>query len=333
VSVSAPEPSAGLDPHPLIEAVFGALDDDGAGWCVLRGIDDLHAPAGDVDLLIAPGDAPRLAAAAAAAGFARWPARRRGSHVFYVAYDAAGDRWLKLDAVSELAFGPDFTLPSSAGPECLRRRRRRGAVAVLDDADAFWSLLLHRLLDKGAIGAAAPELRRLATAPNAAASPLAREVDAVAGAGCAAALVDAARRGAWAELDERGARLAETWARQRRAAVLRRRLRGRLGAVASARVRWRRGMTVAMLGSSDASRDALARSLRLPVPVVAVGGGRASAKAAIQRARGRVVLMDARRRPAPEIALIVDPARGSNGLDNTRRTVTAAIWDAYRRRW
>jgi hypothetical protein len=335
VTVSAPPPRVGLDPHPLIEAVFLALDDDGAGWCVMRGIDDLHAPTGDVDLLVTARDAPRVGAAAARAGFARLPAPRRGSHAFYVAYDTAGGRWLKLDVVTELAFGRGFALASAAAPECLRRRRRRGRVAVLDDADAFWSLLLHRLLDKGAIGAAtAGELHRLAAAPGCLASPLARELDAIAGAGCAAALLDAARRGAWPELEARAPALAAAWARRRRAAFLRRRARARLGAVAGPRVRRRRGLTVALPGAGDAELQALARTLNAPIGVVWVrAGGRRAAvtRAVVERARGRLVLVGGDfGRPAPDVVVAADPAAGT---DELRRQVSAAIWAVWSRRW
>ncbi|HEX2105283.1 MAG TPA: hypothetical protein VHF51_16645, partial [Solirubrobacteraceae bacterium] len=196
---------------------------------MLRGVADLHAPAGDVDLLVAPADGPRLAAAADRLGFARLPARRRGSHAFYLAYDPDGDLWLKLDVVTELAFGPKFELPSAAAADCLRRRHRASGVPVLARPDAFWALLLHRLLDRGRIGDAARELRRLAADPDCADSPLAREVDELGAPGCASAvLLDAARRGQWERLEALAPELAAAWARARRGAVRRRRAVARL---------------------------------------------------------------------------------------------------------
>jgi thymidylate kinase len=266
----APSTTNGLDPHPLLATFFHALDDDEASWCVLRGTADLQMPAGDVDLLVAPADAPKVAAAADRVGFARLPARRRGSHVFYVAYDTADDLWLKLDVVSELAFGPGFELPSAAAQECLRRRRRVGDVATLAAADAFWSLLLHRMLDRGEIGAAAAELRELAADRGCADSPLAREVDALGAPACgAAALLDAARRGDWERLDALAPDLAAAWARARPAAVRRRRALARARRLAGPRVRWHRGLTVALLGPDGAGKSTAASALAgsFPIPV------------------------------------------------------------------
>jgi len=266
------------DPHILLATAFAALDDDRVAWCLLRGA-DLHAPDGDVDLLVAPADAPRLDALLARAGFARLPAPVRGSHTFHLAYDGAGGRWVKLDIVTELAFGGDFALVSDAGAACLARRRRAGAVAVLDDADAFWCLLLHRLLDKGAVGAAAADLARLAAAADCAGSPLAVELAGIGAPRCAPeTLLALARRGAWAELDARAPALAAGWARRRRASVLRRRARARLTSRAGPLVRRRRGMTVALLGPDGAGKStaatALEQSFVLPVHTLYMGSGR-----------------------------------------------------------
>src|SRR5919204_220288 len=52
-----------------------------------------------------------------------------------------------INVVTDLAFGPRFSLRTGAEAPCLSRRRRVGATAVLADEDAFWCLLLHRLLD------------------------------------------------------------------------------------------------------------------------------------------------------------------------------------------
>jgi hypothetical protein len=266
----APSTRNGLEPHPLLGAFFRALDGDRVGWCVLRGVTHLHAPAGDVDLLVAPADAPKVRAAADRLGFARLPARRQGSHVFYIAYELAEDLWLKLDVVFELAFGPGFELPSSAAAECLRRRRRVGGVAALAAADAFWSLLLHRMLDQREIGAAAPELLELAADPGCADSPLAREVDALGSPACAAGvLLDAARREDWRRLDALAPELAAAWARARPAAVRRRRALAPVRRLAGPLVRWHRGLSVALLGPDGAGKSTAASALAasFPIPV------------------------------------------------------------------
>ena len=218
MTVAAP-PEARFEVGPLLREVFAALDRAGVRWCLLRGAEDPDAQAGDVDLLVARDDAARLTGAIAPLGFARLPAWGYGSHRFHLGYDAATDRWLKLDVVTELAFGPWFSLPSDAAAHCLSRRRRRGSAVLLDERDTFWCLLLHRLLDKGSVGAAAAPLARLARTPGCAESTLAHEVQRIATGFCTPALLlDAARRGAWTELEARGDALAAAWRRRHRVA-------------------------------------------------------------------------------------------------------------------
>jgi thymidylate kinase len=272
LTVCAP-PEDRLEPHPLLREVFAALDRAGVRWCLLRGGESPDVQAGDVDLLVAPDDAARLTSAIAPLGFARLPAWGYGSHRFHLGYDAATDRWLKLDVVTELAFGPWFSLPSAGAAHCLSRRRRGRGAVVLDDGEAFWCLLLHRLLDKGSVGAAAAPLARLARTPGCAESPLAHEVERIAPDSCTPALLlDAAQRGAWTELEAWGHALAAAWRRRHRVASLRRRASGKLARSAGRFLRSRRGMTVALVGADGAGKSssaaALARSFPLAVRTV-----------------------------------------------------------------
>jgi thymidylate kinase len=247
-----------------------ALDRAGVRWCLLRGAEGPDVPGGDVDLLVARDDAARFTGAIAPLGFARLPAWGYGSHRFHLGYDAATDRWLKLDVVTELAFGPWFSLPTPAGAHCLSRRRRRGSAMVLDDGDAFWSLLLHRLLDKGSVGAAAARLARLARTPGCAESPLAHEVERIAPDSCTPALLlDAVRRAAWTELEAPGPALAAAWRRRHRVASLRRRAIGRLARSAGPFLRSRRGMTVALVGPDGAGKSSSAAALARSFPLAA----------------------------------------------------------------
>jgi thymidylate kinase len=267
LTVCAP-PEDRLELRPLLREVFVALDRAGVRWCLLRGAEVPETPAGDVDLLVARDDAARLAGAIAPLGFACLPAWGYGSHRFHLRYDAATDRWLKLDVVTELAFGPWFSLPSQAAAHCLSRRRRRGSAVVLDDADAFWCLLLHRLLDKGSVGAAAAPLARLARAPGCAESPLAHEVERIAPCSCTPPLLlDAARRAAWTELEAPLPALAAAWRRRHRVASLRRRAIGRLTRSAAPFLRSRRGMTVALVGPDGAGKSSLAAALARSFPL------------------------------------------------------------------
>ena len=55
--------------HPALLRAFAAMDDAGVAWCLLRGEARLADPTGDVDLLVAQRDLPRLDAVLASAGF------------------------------------------------------------------------------------------------------------------------------------------------------------------------------------------------------------------------------------------------------------------------
>jgi thymidylate kinase len=303
----------------VLGAVFAALDAAGVRWCLLRGADDLAAPAGDVDLLLAPRDAAALPDILEPLGFARMPAWGYGSHAFHIAYDAETDRWLKLDVVSELAFGRSFWLRSDAAPAVLAGRRRLRGVAVAADGDAFWCLLLHLLLDKGRIRPGArTELRRLAADPGCLTSPLAAELDALGRADVAPdGLLAAARAADWARLEAARPALERAWRRRRPADAWRRRALGALGRRAGPIPRARHGMCVAVLGPDGAGKStvvaALARRFWFPARVMYMGpdaprsrrlppgvglGERVAAQlgrrlgAAGHRARGRLVLFD-----------------------------------------
>jgi thymidylate kinase len=278
VTASSRTTADGLALHALLEAVFRELDLEGVRWCLLRGVDELHAPAGDVDILVAPNDLGRLHRVVSGLGFARMPAWGYGSHAFFLAYEASSDLWIKLDVVTDLAFGPRFSLRTGAEGACLSRRRRIGATAVLADEDAFWCLLLHRLLDKGELApAAAGDLTRLAAAPCAD-SPLARVVDAVAPAGWRAdRIVEAVRRGRWRDLADLAPALIAEWTNARRADVWRRRARGSVLRRMGTLLRRHRGMTVALLGPDGAGKStaaaAIAGSFYFPVRVMYMSPG------------------------------------------------------------
>jgi thymidylate kinase len=145
--------------HPVLQSAFQAMNDAGIRWGLLRGHDDLAASAGDVDLLVHPGDLQQLNRILSSQTFRRRVARGRGTHAFFVTYHAPTDSWLKLDVVSELSFGPGFSLRTGAEEEVLARRRCQGPTATLAPDDEFWALLLHCLLDK--LDFEGPRARRL----------------------------------------------------------------------------------------------------------------------------------------------------------------------------
>jgi thymidylate kinase len=280
-------------PHPALAALFRALDDEGVAWCVLRGESELSEPEGDVDLLVARADLPGLRRVAARLGFAPVPAWGYGSHSFFVAYDAARDRWLKLDVVTELAYGPDYSLAAHAEDECLARRRRVDGIPLLSGDDAFWSLLLHRLVDKGGVGARdAASLTRLAESAGTEGA-LARLADSLCPPGWSAGrLVSATARGEWDTLRALGPALATTWRERqwldawRRASVE----GGRRFAGKFLRVTRRCGLRVALLGPDGAGKStlvsALERSFYFPVRPVTMGLYRGPAERRRRRPRG-----------------------------------------------
>ncbi|HET8630675.1 MAG TPA: hypothetical protein VFL91_24925 [Thermomicrobiales bacterium] len=251
--------------HPTLDAVFRAFTAAGVRWCLLRDEADLAAPTGDVDLLVAPGDLPRARRALAALGFVVLPGYGRGSHTFYLTYHPPTGRWLELDLVTDLAYGPHFAWRTDAAAGCLARRRRDGAVWRLDPDDAFWALLLHCLLDKGRI---AP--RRAARLAELA--PAARDDGPLAGAiagVCPAAwpparLLAAARGGDWAALTVAAPALGAAWTRRRPIGTARRAATQRgLRLLERPLLALRRpGLGVALLGPDGAGKSTLAAQVR-----------------------------------------------------------------------
>jgi len=166
--------------HPAIATPLAAFDDAGVRWCLLRGAGELDRLDGDVDLLVHPGDL-RLVRCRLAhmGGFSELPAWGRRPHRFFVANVAFERARVKLDIVTELAFGRRQELKTGAGEAVLARRIRDGALARPAPADAFWTLLLHLLLDTGAPRPSrVEELSALCTPAAAAQSPLRTVVDA-----------------------------------------------------------------------------------------------------------------------------------------------------------
>jgi thymidylate kinase len=135
----------------LLAAVFEELDRSQISYCVLRGHADLLAGAidGDVDLLVANEQLDRMRRALGRLGFvalARWG---QAPHHFFIGYDDASDRWLKLDVMTELAYGrPVPALRTDLAAHCLAKRVRHGPLFIPAAGDELLALLLHCLLDK-----------------------------------------------------------------------------------------------------------------------------------------------------------------------------------------
>lgn len=145
---------------PLLERIFGSLNDHEVRWAMLRGSADLADAARDVDLLVAVTDLPALEDVVQQLGGVPLPRWLQGWHRFYWFRQSGVARpGLMLDVVTSLIYGRDGRLPTDLAGGCLARRVRVGSLYELAPTDAFWAVMLHCLLDKGAVnGRRAQEL-------------------------------------------------------------------------------------------------------------------------------------------------------------------------------
>lgn len=267
------------DIHPSIARAFRALDGSGLPWVLLRGEDDLVRPTGDVDILVAVGQLPRLDAVLAGAGFRRVMARGHGSHRFYFSYDATEDLWLKLDIVSEISFGPFQQWHTLLAPGCLQRRIRNGMLWLPATTEQAWLQLLHTMLDKG--GAVRPERMETVRVAGALASTddvIAAFVDRQVGPGAAAQLLKLVRSGSVDDFRDPARRMASALTRN---APLRTRLtaaRNRILRLLSPTFpgRFTRGLVVGVMGPEGSDTAALLRRIgeTFPIPSRYVSLGR-----------------------------------------------------------
>lgn len=138
--------------HTALIDVFEQLEQEKISYCLLRGYEELDAVGDkdDIDLLIETASLDRLQALLTRLNFVRLPVWGHAPHLFFVMYDEATDRWLKLDIVTAVTFGkPIPWIETTLAAGCLSRRRRRGTIFVPSPEDELVTLLLHCLLDKG----------------------------------------------------------------------------------------------------------------------------------------------------------------------------------------
>ena len=241
-----------------VRRAFAALDAGDTAWCILRGEEWLARPRNDIDLLVAPTDLSAAAGALAQAGFAPLPLR--SSHRLFAGYDPTDDRWVKLDVVTDFAYGrpPTFRVPAVAA--CLALRAITDGAPLLALEDRFWSTLLHVILDREETS---PESRKrleaMATLIEPGHGPFAEHLNELLGLDALERLALQTRRGAWSDVR---ATLAEalpgTSGRGGRRVTRLRRQLTRVG---------RKGVSVALLGPDGAGKSTLAAGLRESVPL------------------------------------------------------------------
>jgi hypothetical protein len=263
---------------PLLAPVFRAFEQAGVRSCLLR---LPETPDDQVAALVerpAFGEARRILKAN---GFAPIPTWGAGPHARFVGYDPSADRWVTLDLVMRLNYGPYSELETKAEGGCLERRRWEGGVFVLAPDDAFWTLLLHVLLDGPASRGSGPrsigKLERMAVEARAD-GPLARLVGTfLPSTWTPERMVDCAWDRSWAELQALAPVLAAEWARRQPRAARRRVLVNALERRISEKrlLPAPRGLSVALLAADAETKAELAnelgRTFYLPVTYIRMG--------------------------------------------------------------
>jgi len=138
--------------HTVLLHVFERLEQEQIPYCLLRGYEELETVGDkdDIDILVQEQSLEQFQLILEKFNFVRLPVWGYTPHLFFVMYDEASDRWLKLDVVTAVIYGkPIPSLRTDLATGSLSRRRRRGVVFVPAPEDELMTLLLHCLLDKG----------------------------------------------------------------------------------------------------------------------------------------------------------------------------------------
>jgi hypothetical protein len=131
----------------LLDRVLVTLTDSGVTWALLRGRAELHTGR-DVDLLVATDHLRVAAEIVLELGGVPLPQRRYPWHYMYV-LDVPGTKaTLKLDFVDHLIYSRELRIASDLERGCLERRVADAPLVLLSPTDAFWTILLHCVLDK-----------------------------------------------------------------------------------------------------------------------------------------------------------------------------------------
>jgi thymidylate kinase-like protein len=261
---------------PALNSVFRQLEEAGLAWCLLRDPRP-DGSSGDIDLLVDREDFRRFSQILGHCGFVRvW--RGPGTHVTFVGYDEIGDRWARLDVVTDLAFGSKRAFRTHLEMECLARRAKDGHIARLSPEDEFWALLLHFLLDKGAVPSRhQARLQELAPAVTTNGS-WAQLIQGLCASGWTThRIVECVKEEQWVHLKGLAVHLAGTWEKQHLLEVKGRALINAVSQRAArvAKILRRPGVSVALLGSDGAGKSTLSleisKTFTVPVRIVYMG--------------------------------------------------------------
>ncbi len=320
--------SRSVDTDGVVEVLAGLL-----GWCLLRDGDvpaaDAAPAAGgttgsaaepvDVDVLVDPAHLDAFVARLRGAGFVERPAWGRGTHRFFFRFEPAAGTWLKVDVLSEVAFGAAQEFVTDLAPGVVARSRGAAGPAPADD---LWVLLLHCLLDRrGRCGRHTARLGDLARTAPAGGDARAVVEGLLGPAGTDALLGRLRDPGFDGDLADVAGTLRAAWTTARRPSVLARRVRA-LGARAASKPATalrRRGTAVAVVGPDGAGKSSVVATVAAtyPFPVATFYAGQyqgsvgpfaklpgghtlgllvrqvvMSLRTVLHLARGRVVLFD-----------------------------------------
>src|SRR5574337_1582615 len=109
--------------------LFQTLEQADIHYGLMRDVDRLdqlpdHA---EVDLLVEKSQFTQLCSQLTRLGFLALPSWGYAPHHFFITYDQGSDGWIKLDVVTEVAFGkPISALCTPLAAKCLSHRRRTG---------------------------------------------------------------------------------------------------------------------------------------------------------------------------------------------------------------
>ncbi len=151
--------------HRALDEVWGQLSGRAVAVALVREPSRDGRGVLEADVLVAAGARREAEQALVDAGFRRRPGWGRHPHRFLVRPVAGDDGsldWVKVDLVTDLAFGPWHQWATGTGAACLEARRT-GVPPRLHPADELAALLGHALLDRSEVrDADARRLRALA---------------------------------------------------------------------------------------------------------------------------------------------------------------------------
>ncbi len=149
----------------LLLDVFQCLPRENIQYCLMREVQDSDPSGAEIDILVQGAQLARCSDLLLRLGFLSLPSFGYAPHRFFVTYDRGGDRWYKLDVVTEVAYGsPTPILYTDLAEDCLQSRRRIGDVFVAAPECELLALLMHCALDKNTFSVA--HTQRLKTLRN-----------------------------------------------------------------------------------------------------------------------------------------------------------------------